>query len=167
MHGGGQGFESPRLHFVNPIISRINKEDRKRSQGAARVRGFLAGHVSVLRLRAIRRAPYAFVNQSGLAVLLTVISLIVAGIVHLRPEEGTGSSYTLVEPMSAEPISEAEHSRMLDNAIGGYLLRAFFVRLRTPTTAQLFKPRKFSFISALLQLTRLIVIIVISGLLRA
>ncbi len=132
------------------------------------LRGFLPRNASVSRLRAVRRAPYAFVNQSGSAVLLAVISLIiVAGIVHLRPEEGTESSYALVEPVRAEPISEAERSRMLDNAIGGYLLRGFFVRLRTPTTAQLVKPRKLSFISALLQLTRLVVIIVISGLLRA
>jgi zinc-ribbon domain len=94
----------------------------------------------------------AVANQSGSAVLLTAILLIVAFIAYVRPEEGAGPNSTLVGTVSAEPISKPERSRLLDDAIGGYLLRGFFVRLRTPTIAQLVKPKKFSFIWALLWL---------------
>jgi hypothetical protein len=92
----------------------------------------------------------AVANQSGSAVVLAVILLIGAGIAYTRPEEGSGATDTLAEPVRTEPISEAERSRLLDEAIGGYLRKGFFVRLRTPTTAQLVRPKKFSFISALL-----------------
>jgi hypothetical protein len=48
-----------------------------------------------------------------------------------------------------EPISEAERSRRLDEAIKGLLLEGYFVRLRTPTAAQLVKPKVFSLVWAL------------------
>lgn len=93
----------------------------------------------------------AIANQSGSAVVLAVILLILAGVAYVRPEEGSGeANVPVAEPVSTEPISESERSRRLEEAIGGYLRRGFFVRLRTPTTAQLVKPKKFSFISALL-----------------
>jgi hypothetical protein len=48
-----------------------------------------------------------------------------------------------------EPISESERSRILDEAIEGLLLEGYFVRLRTPTAAQLVKPKEFSLVWAL------------------
>jgi hypothetical protein len=47
------------------------------------------------------------------------------------------------------PISEAERSRILDEEIGEYMREGFFVRQRTASTAQLVRPKKFSFIWAL------------------
>jgi hypothetical protein len=51
-----------------------------------------------------------------------------------------------------EPISEAERSRELEGEIAQYMSEGFFVRQRTATTAQLVRPKKFSFIWALLWL---------------
>ena len=48
------------------------------------------------------------------------------------------------------PIPEAERSRLLEEAIGRYVSWGFHVRLRTPTSAQLVKPKQFSFVWALL-----------------
>jgi hypothetical protein len=89
-------------------------------------------------------------SQNGTTLLLGFVLLLVAGIVYSRPEEGSEATFTVAEPVSAEPISEAERSRLLDEAIGGYLRRGFLVQLRTQTTAQLVQPKKFSFIWALL-----------------
>jgi Ca2+/Na+ antiporter len=49
-----------------------------------------------------------------------------------------------------EPISEAERSRELDEEIQEYVRQGFFVRHRTATTAQLVRPKRFSFVWALL-----------------
>jgi uncharacterized membrane protein YvbJ len=49
-----------------------------------------------------------------------------------------------------EPISEAARSRLLEEAIERFVLRGFFVRLRTSTSAQLVKPKKFSLVWAIL-----------------
>jgi hypothetical protein len=92
----------------------------------------------------------ALASQNGTTGLLGLVLLLVAGIVYSRPEGGSEATFTVAEPVSAEPISEVERSRLLDEAIKGYLLRGFFVRLRTQTTAQLVRPKKFSFIWALL-----------------
>jgi hypothetical protein len=70
----------------------------------------------------------AVANQSGSAVVLAVILLIVAGIAFVRPEEGSGATVTVAEPVSAEPISEAERTQLLDEAIGGYLRKGFLSR---------------------------------------
>jgi hypothetical protein len=92
----------------------------------------------------------ALASQNGTTGLLGFVLLLVAGIIYSRPEEGSEATFTVAEPVSAEPISEAERSRLLDEAIQGYLFRGFFVRLRTQTTAQLVRPKRFSFIWALL-----------------
>ena len=65
----------------------------------------------------------------------------------------TDRSGVPVEPNPAnrtEPISEVERSRLLEEAIGTYVFRGFYVRLKTPTTAQLVKPKEFSLVWALL-----------------
>src|SRR5215208_7153894 len=49
-----------------------------------------------------------------------------------------------------EPISEAERSRELEEEIAQYMHDGFFVRQRTATTAQLVRPKRFSFVWALL-----------------
>jgi hypothetical protein len=54
------------------------------------------------------------------------------------------------EPVTEVPIPEAERSRLLENCSRGLFPRGFFVGLRTQTTAQLVKPKRFSFLWALL-----------------
>jgi hypothetical protein len=49
-----------------------------------------------------------------------------------------------------EPVSEAERSRELEEEIAQYMSDGFFVRQRTATTAQLVRPKRFSFVWALL-----------------
>jgi len=49
-----------------------------------------------------------------------------------------------------EPVSEAQRSQELEEEIAQYMHDGFFVRQRTATTAQLVRPKKFSFIWALL-----------------
>jgi hypothetical protein len=49
-----------------------------------------------------------------------------------------------------EPISEAERSRELEEEIQEYMREGFFVRHRTATAAHLTRPKKFSFVWALL-----------------
>jgi hypothetical protein len=49
-----------------------------------------------------------------------------------------------------EPVSEAERSRELEEEITQYMSDGFFVRQRTATTAQLVRPKRFSFVWALL-----------------
>lgn len=49
-----------------------------------------------------------------------------------------------------EPVSDAERSRELEGEIAQYMSDGFFVRQRTAYTAQLVRPKKFSFIWALL-----------------
>ena len=49
-----------------------------------------------------------------------------------------------------EPVSDAERSRELEEEIAQYMSEGFFVRQRTVYTAQLVRPKKFSFIWALL-----------------
>jgi ribosomal protein L40E len=51
-----------------------------------------------------------------------------------------------------EPVSDAERSRELEEEIAQYMSEGFFVRQRTATTAQLVRPKKFSFVWALLWL---------------
>ena len=51
---------------------------------------------------------------------------------------------------AALPISETERTRQLDVEVGNYLQAGYFVQHRTPTTAQLFMPKHFSFLWALL-----------------
>jgi F0F1-type ATP synthase assembly protein I len=52
----------------------------------------------------------------------------------------------------AQPIPHAERSRLLDEEVGQFLRDGFFLRQRTPTTAQLVRPKRFSFIWAFLWL---------------
>jgi hypothetical protein len=49
-----------------------------------------------------------------------------------------------------EPVSEAQRSQDLEEEIAQYMHDGFFVRQRSGTTAQLVRPKKFSFIWALL-----------------
>jgi hypothetical protein len=94
-------------------------------------------------------------SDPALGIILMLVLLVVAFFMWVAPDNGTRGAVGQAivndtEVEHAEPISEAERTHLLDEAIGGYLLRGFFVRLRTPTTAQLVMPKKFSFIWALL-----------------
>ena len=48
------------------------------------------------------------------------------------------------------PVGMSERSRVLEEEVAQYMSDGFFVRQRTETTAQLVKPKKFSFLWALL-----------------
>lgn len=63
---------------------------------------------------------------------------------------GATDSRELLMPGAPQPISDAERSRLLDEEVGLYMQEGFVVRQRTPTTAQLVKPKQFSFIWAFL-----------------
>ena len=63
---------------------------------------------------------------------------------------GAADGRELLLPGAAQPISDAERSHLLDEEVGLYMREGFFVRQRTPTTAQLVKPKQFSFIWAFL-----------------
>ena len=56
----------------------------------------------------------------------------------------------MLRPGSDKPVSEAERSRELEEEIAQYIHDGYFVRHRSATTAQLVRPKKFSFIWALL-----------------
>lgn len=49
-------------------------------------------------------------------------------------------------------VAQSERARLLEEEISEYMRHGFFVRHRTDTTAQLLKPKKFSFLWALLWL---------------
>jgi uncharacterized BrkB/YihY/UPF0761 family membrane protein len=48
------------------------------------------------------------------------------------------------------PLSIQERSNILDDEVRNYVQRGYRVESRTPTTAQLVRPKKFSFLWALL-----------------
>jgi hypothetical protein len=60
------------------------------------------------------------------------------------------SGRILLKAGSKSPVSEEERSRRLEEELQQYARDGFFVQNRTATTAQLIKPKKFSFIWALL-----------------
>ena len=60
------------------------------------------------------------------------------------------SGRILLKAGSKSPVSEEERSRRLEDEVQKYAQDGFFVQNRTATTAQLVKPKKFSFIWALL-----------------
>jgi hypothetical protein len=59
------------------------------------------------------------------------------------------SGRILLKAGSKSPVSEEERSRRLEEELQQYARDGFFVQNRTATTAQLIKPKKFSFIWAL------------------
>jgi hypothetical protein len=85
-------------------------------------------------------------NQAfGVVVML----LILPALAFLFRRGGMGGPATS-PAVSSEPLSEDERLRILEVQIGHYTRRGFFVRERTASTAQLIKPKNFSFLWALL-----------------
>jgi len=66
-----------------------------------------------------------------------------------RTDSG-GGGRILLKAGSKSKVSEDERSRRLEEEVQTYARDGFFVQNRTATTAQLVKPKKFSFIWALL-----------------
>ena len=63
-------------------------------------------------------------------------------------KDGTGR--IVLRAGYTEPVSDAERSRELEEEIAQYMSEGFFVRQRTATTAQLVRPKRFSFVWAFL-----------------
>jgi hypothetical protein len=92
-------------------------------------------------------------GYGGSAIVLLAIAGLVAFALYNRQGEQVereGGGRLVLRPGFNEPVSEAERNREFEEEIAQYLHEGFFVRQRTATTAQLVRPKKFSFIWALL-----------------
>jgi hypothetical protein len=87
-------------------------------------------------------------------MLLAIAGLVAFALYTRRGHEvesaGKRGGRLVLRPGFDEPVSEAERSRELEEEIAQYMHDGFFVRQRSATTAQLVRPKKFSFIWALL-----------------
>ena len=93
--------------------------------------------------------------NGGSAIILLAIAGLVAFALYTRRGDqvesaGERGGHLVLRPGFDEPVSEAERSRELEEEIAQYMHEGFFVRQRSATTAQLIRPKKFSFIWALL-----------------
>ena len=90
--------------------------------------------------------------DAGVAIMLVTIGGLVAFALYNRRGGRTvdAAGRRVLRAGYSEPISEAERSRELEEEISQYTGRGFFVRQRTATTAQLMRPKRFSFVWALL-----------------
>jgi multisubunit Na+/H+ antiporter MnhB subunit len=90
--------------------------------------------------------------DAGVAIMLLAIGGLVAFALYSRRGGQTvdAAGRRVLRAGYAEQISEAERSRELEEEISQYMGRGFFVRQRTATTAQLMRPKRFSFLWALL-----------------
>jgi len=104
-------------------------------------------------------AILAYGNGSAV-ILVLAIGLLLFGVSNRgskresRPAGGypgkDGTGRLVLREGYSEPVSEAERSRELEEEIAQYMSEGFFVRQRTATTAQLVRPKRFSFVWALL-----------------
>jgi hypothetical protein len=96
----------------------------------------------------------ANLNVGSAIMLLAIAGLVAFALYNRRGDqvESTGKrgGRLVLRPGFDEPVSEAERSRELEEEIAQYMHDGFFVRQRSATTAQLVRPKKFSFIWALL-----------------
>ena len=85
------------------------------------------------------------------ALVALAVSFFKAGSVGNGGQQGPGSGEEQQVPTGSyeEPVADGERSHALDEAIGRYLRRGYFVQFRTATTAQLVRRKKFSFLWAL------------------
>jgi hypothetical protein len=93
--------------------------------------------------------------NGGSAIMLLAIAGLLAFALYTRRGDqvesaGERGGRLVLRPGFDEPVSEAERSRELEEEIAQYMHEGFFVRQRSATTAQLIRPKKFSFIWALL-----------------
>jgi hypothetical protein len=97
-------------------------------------------------------------SGSGGGVILVLVIGIVVALAFSRGEPGAGraratptgarkdeSGRWVLREGTGRPLSEAERSALLDGEISDYAGEGFSVRQRTATTAQLVRPKKFSF----------------------
>ncbi len=88
----------------------------------------------------------ATLGGNATIVLLGVAGFVTVALVNWHRDRVEREGGGLV-PRSGfeEPVSEAERTRELEEEIARYMHDGFSVRQRTPTTAQLVRPKKFSF----------------------
>jgi len=117
-----------------------------------KVLGVIAAIVTVLAVLA---------SGNGNAIILVLaIGLLLFGLSNRTSKSESESAGSIPGKDSAgrlvlragytEPVSEAERTRELEEEIAQYMRDGFFVRQRTAYTAQLLRPKRFSFIWALL-----------------
>jgi hypothetical protein len=96
----------------------------------------------------------ANLNVGSTIMLLAIAGLVAFALYNRRGDQvesaGKRGGRLVLRPGFDEPVSEAERSRELEEEIAQYMHDGFFVRQRSATTAQLVRPKKFSFIWALL-----------------
>ena len=96
----------------------------------------------------------ASLDGGSAILLLAIVGLVAFALYNRRGDQVQSSSERggrlVLRPGSDKPVSEAERSRELEEEIAQYIHDDFFVRHRSATTAQLVRPKKFSFIWALL-----------------
>ena len=83
-----------------------------------------------------------------LSILPALAFLLRAGGAGSEGKDETGR--LVLRDGSEQPVPESERSRLLEAEVSEYMRSGFFVRHRTATTAQLVKPKQFSFVWALL-----------------
>ena len=94
----------------------------------------------------------AIVGVPRIGVVLMLLILPALALVLRGGRLNTDKGRLLLRTGSEQPIPEIERSRILDEEVSEYMRSGFFVRQRTPTTAQLVRPKRFSFLWAFLWL---------------
>ena len=133
------------------MLGKVAREDRKED----RTRQWLYIVGVVVWLIAL---AWAFSSGSGGGVILVLIVGIAAFLAFSKGEPAASSSRNIprdeagrlvLRRGSDKPVSEAERVAALDEEVATYAREGFSLRQRTATTAQLVKPKRFSFLWAL------------------
>lgn len=136
---------TPEADVPVPPLPVTEAEDRTGSGGGVSTT-FVALGITVL----IFALLGALASGSGGAatVVLIILAVVLLG-VRTRRMEGAKDRGPL-RPGADQPVPEAERPRILEEEMGTFVNRGYLVQYRTPTTAQLFRHKHFSFVWALL-----------------
>jgi hypothetical protein len=128
-----------------------NTEDGARVSGTDGIRNTLMT-LGIIALVIWILAALGSGSPGGAAVPVVLLAVLLYWVFYRPVNTGGTNSRQLLVSGAAQPISDAERSRLLGEEVGLYMREGFFVRQRTSTTAQLVKPKQFSFIWAFLWL---------------
>jgi len=101
-------------------------------------------------LRSVGIAAYAGAQWAGVLLMLMILPALAIFLRTGNRPTTLAAGPTVLRQGSERPIREAERSRLLDEEVGTYMRKGFFVRQRTTTTAQLVRPKRFNFVWAFL-----------------
>jgi len=130
-------------------------EEAGRTSEAYGIRNtFVALSITVLVIALL--AAIVAKSAGWIVVLVIVLGVIFYRLVfsggHRETSATDAAGRLVLSAGYTEPISEAERSQELEEEIAKYMSEGFFVRQRTAYTAQLVRPKRFSFVWALLWL---------------